>query len=83
MGSVIQLKNKVNNAYLDLKNSVDDKIILVEEKIKNKLISDVSLVEKMTSYNLETGGKKSSNLLKQQHLLQKQLPFFYFFWPEL
>ena len=53
MGSVIQLKNKVNNAYLDLKNSVDDKIILVEEKIKNKLISDVSLVEKMTSYNLE------------------------------
>jgi len=26
MGSVIQLKNKVNNAYLDLKNSVDDKI---------------------------------------------------------
>mgnify|MGYP005683427415 CR=1 FL=1 len=51
MGSVIQLKNKVNNAYLDLKNSVDDKIILVEEKIKNKLISDVSLVEKMTSYN--------------------------------
>ena len=38
MGSVIQLKNKVNNAYLDLKNSVDDKIILVEEKIKNKLI---------------------------------------------
>ena len=58
MGSVIQLKNKVNNAYLDLKNSVDDKIILVEEKIKNKLISDVSLLEKMTSYNLETGGKK-------------------------
>ena len=52
MGSVIQLKNKVNNAYLDLKNSVDDKIILVEEKIKNKLISDVSLVERMTSYNL-------------------------------
>ena len=51
MGSVIQLKNKVNNAYLDLKNSVDDKIILVEEKIKNRLISDVSLVEKMTNYN--------------------------------
>ena len=51
MGSVIQLKNKVNNAYLDLKNSVDDKIVLVEEKIKNRLISDVSLVEKMTNYN--------------------------------
>ncbi len=63
MGSVIQLKNKVNNAYLDLKNSVDDKIILVEEKIKNKLISDVSLVEKMTSYNLETGGKKLRAML--------------------
>ena len=39
MGSVIQLKNKVNNAYLDLKNSVDDKIILVEEKIKDALSS--------------------------------------------
>ena len=63
MGSVIQLKNKVNNAYLDLKNSVDDKIILVEEKIKNKLISDVSLVEKMTNYNLETGGKKLRAML--------------------
>ena len=37
MGSVIQLKNKVNNAYLDLKNSVDDKIVLVEEKIKNTI----------------------------------------------
>ena len=61
MGSVIQLKNKVNNAYLDLKNSVDDKIILVEEKIKNRLISDVSLVEKMTNYNLDTGGKKFFN----------------------
>ena len=63
MGSVIQLKNKVNNAYLDLKNSVDDKIVLVEEKIKNRLISDVSLVEKMTSYNLETGGKKLRAML--------------------
>ena len=37
MGSVIQLKNKVNNAYLDLKNSVDDKIILVEEKINPEI----------------------------------------------
>ena len=63
MGSVIQLKNKVNNAYLDLKNSVDDKIILVEEKIKNRLISDVSLVEKMTNYNLDTGGKKLRAML--------------------
>ena len=63
MGSVIQLKKKVNNAYLDLKNSVDDKIVLVEEKIKNRLISDVSLVEKMTNYNLDTGGKKLRAML--------------------
>ena len=63
MGSVIQLKNKVNNAYLEVKNSVDDKIIVVEDMYKRQLISDVSLVEKMTSYNLETGGKKLRAML--------------------
>ena len=58
MGSVIQLKTKINNAYLDLRSSLEDKIELVEDKIRNKLKSDVSLVEKMTTYNLSTGGKR-------------------------
>ena len=50
MGSVIQLKNKINNSYFQLKNSVEDKLMLVEEKIKSKLESNVDLVEKMNKF---------------------------------
>jgi octaprenyl-diphosphate synthase len=63
MGTVIQLKNQINNSYFQLKNSVDDKLILVEEKIKSKLSSDVELVQKMTDYHLATGGKRLRALL--------------------
>ena len=63
MGTVIQLKNQINNSYFQLKNSVEDKLILVEEKIKSKLISDVELVQKMTDYHLDTGGKRLRALL--------------------
>ena len=63
MGTVIQLKNQINNSYLQLKNSVEDKLLLVEEKIKSKLISNVELVQKMTDYHIDTGGKKLRALL--------------------
>ncbi len=63
MGTVIQLKNQINNSYFDLKNSVEEKLILVEEKIKNKLISEVDLVQKISDYHLETGGKRLRALL--------------------
>ena len=63
MGTVVQLKNRINNSYLDLKNSVDDKLILVEEKIKTKLSSKVELVDEMTKYHLRTGGKRLRALL--------------------
>ena len=63
MGTVIQLKNQINNSYFDLKNSVEDKLILVEEKIKNKLSSEVDLVQKMCDYHLTTGGKRLRALL--------------------
>jgi len=63
MGTVIQLKKQINNSYFDLKNSVEEKLILVEEKIKNKLTSDVNLVQKMTEYHIKTGGKKLRALL--------------------
>jgi len=63
MGTVIQLKKQINNSYFDLKNSVEDKLVLVEEKIKNKLISNVELVQKMTDYHLDTGGKRLRGLL--------------------
>ena len=63
MGTVVQLKDKINNSYFQLKNSVEDKLILVEDKIKTKLISDVELVQKMTNYHLNTGGKRLRALL--------------------
>ena len=63
MGTVVHLKKRINNSYLELKNSVDEKLILVEEKIKSKLSSKVSLVDEMTSYLLRTGGKRLRALL--------------------
>jgi len=63
MGTVVQLKKRINNSYLDLKNSVEDKLVLVDEKIKSKLLSKVNLVDEMTKYHLRTGGKRLRALL--------------------
>ena len=63
MGTVIQLKNEINNSYSDLLNSVEDKLMLVEEKITAKLMSKVELVNKMSEYHLKTGGKRLRALL--------------------
>ena len=63
MGSVVQLRNQINNSYFQLKDSLEDKLILTEEKIKTKLISDVELVQKMTDYHIKTGGKRLRALL--------------------
>ena len=63
MGTVVQLKNKINNSYSELKSSVEDKLILVEERIKSKLSSQVDLVDEMTRYHLRTGGKRLRALL--------------------
>ena len=63
MGTVVQLNNKINNSYSELKNSVEDKLILVEERIKSKLSSQVDLVDEMTRYHLRTGGKRLRALL--------------------
>ena len=63
MGTVIQLKNQINNSYFQLKDSVENKLLLVEEKIKLKLSSNVELVQKMTDYHLDTGGKRLRALL--------------------
>jgi len=63
MGTVIQLKNQINNSYFQLKESVENRLLLVEEKIKLKLSSDVELVQKMTDYHLDTGGKRLRALL--------------------
>ena len=63
MGTVVQLKSKINNSYSELKNSVEDKLILVDERIKQKLTSKVVLVDEMTKYHLNTGGKRIRALL--------------------
>ncbi len=63
MGTVVQLKKQINNSYLDLKNSVEEKLALVEEKIKSRLSSKVNLVDEMTDYHLRTGGKRLRALL--------------------
>ena len=63
MGTVIKLKNQINNSYFQLKDSVENRLLLVEEKIKLKLSSDVELVKKMTDYHIDTGGKRLRALL--------------------
>ena len=63
MGSVIKLSNKINNSYIELKKSVEDKLVMVDEKIEQKLQSNVDLVKKMSSYHLDTGGKKLRALI--------------------
>ena len=63
MGTVVQLNNQINNSYSELKSSVEDKLTLVEEKIKTKLLSKVELVEEMTNYHIRTGGKKLRALI--------------------
>ena len=63
MWTVVQLKNQINDSYFQLKDSVEEKLILTEEKIKSKLSSDVQLVQKMTDYHIETGGKRLRALL--------------------
>ena len=63
MGSVIKLNKKINNSYLELKKSVEDKLAMVDEKIEEKLQSNVDLVKKMSSYHLDTGGKKLRALI--------------------
>ncbi len=63
MGTVVQLKDQINDSYFQLKDSVEDKLVLTEEKIKSKLSSEVELVQKMTNYHIETGGKRLRALL--------------------
>ena len=63
MGTVVQLKNQINDSYSQLKSSVEEKLTLVEERIKTKLSSQVELVEEMTKYQMSTGGKRLRALL--------------------
>jgi len=63
MGTIIHLKRQINNSYSALKSSVDEKLVLVEERIKNQLTSKIDLVQSMTNYHLKTRGKRLRALL--------------------
>jgi len=63
MGTVVHLKRQINNSYSALKSSVDEKLVLVEERIKNQLTSKIDLVQSMTNYHLNTRGKRLRALL--------------------
>ncbi len=63
MGSVIPLKKSANSAYLELKNLLSNKLEKVEVLIKQRLKSDVNLIEKMSNHHLSSGGKRLRALL--------------------
>ena len=63
MGSVIPLKKEINSSYIELKNLVEDRLNQVNQMIKYKLESEISLIHKMTNYHLRSGGKRIRPLL--------------------
>ena len=63
MGTVVHLKRQINNSYSALRSSVDEKLVLVDERIKKQLVSKVDLVQTMANYHLNTGGKRLRALL--------------------
>ena len=63
MVTVIKIKKHINDSYFQLKDFVEDKLVLTEEKIKSKLASEVDLVQNMTNYHIETGGKRLRAML--------------------
>ena len=63
MGTVIDIKQKINDSYNELRSLVNQKLFLVDEKIKSKLVSEVNLIEEMVAYHLNSGGKRLRALL--------------------
>ena len=63
MGSVVLLKKEINNSYLELKNSLESKLLEVNQRIKYKLASEINLIHKMTDYHFKSGGKRIRPLL--------------------
>ena len=63
MGSVIPLKKEINDSYIELKNSVQDRLDEVNKQIKYKLASEINLIHKITNYHFKSGGKRIRPLL--------------------
>jgi len=63
MGSVIPLKKEIDNAYIELKSLVGNRLEDVNQQIKYKLSSEISLIQKITNHHLKSGGKRIRPLL--------------------
>ena len=63
MGSVVPIKKSANSAYLELKNHLYERLQKVEALIREKLKSEVNLIEKMSDHHLGSGGKRLRALL--------------------
>ena len=63
MGSVIPLKKEIDNAYIELKSLVGNRLEDVNQQIKYKLSSEISLIHKITNHHLKSGGKRIRPLL--------------------
>ena len=63
MGSVIPLKKEIDNAYIELKSLVGNRLEDVNQRIKYKLSSEISLIHKITNHHLKSGGKRIRPLL--------------------
>ena len=77
MGSVIPLKKSANNAYLDLRNHLSDKLDSVEKLIKNKKIINWNLkllkilVIFFTKAKIDIRTTKASNKLSWRPVIEK------------
>ena len=63
MGSVMPLKKEIDNAYIELKSLVGNRLEDVNQRIKYKLSSEISLIHKITNHHLKSGGKRIRPLL--------------------
>ena len=69
MGSVIKLSKKINNSYLELKKSVEDKLVMVDERIEQSL---VTLISPGKTYNIAGIGGGIA-IIKNKSLREKFL----------
>ena len=70
MGTVVQLKKEINNSYFQLKNSVEDKLLLVEDKIRS-IVSTTSkdhnvkfTIKEVANYDPITFDKNCVNFIR-------------------
>ena len=58
MGTVVQLKNQINDSYFQLKDSVEDKLVLPPATPTPQLPPPADLLQKLTAHHIHTAGKR-------------------------